>query len=581
MRKDFDELPDPKPPRMPADELARILDFVDSLEEETEASLGLKGGNRELRILSQLMRDHIGGRLTTQSSLIAASGVAYGTALRTLQDLAERGYIMKRPRTKTGKTFSLHPSDRLIEHWREYSRRVKAITGGAFGLKSQRRVIDDYYFGASYMCAGVIPRPTALADGIGIPAIRILVHADPTFLAMTAVKALLANLMNTTIRNKALSIDRLHEEILSNAGSARSKYDIVTCNAPWFGDFAERGVLTPLDEFLADDPIDLSDFYPSAVQAARCDGVQYGLPIQTAPELLVYRQDLFDEAGLAPPHDVDQVLDAAKYFHKNSRSISGISWNAAKGTPLGHSFIMMMAAFGQPVINLRVIEDGYACGQIAGEECRPMLGSAEARMTADYMLELLQYSPSNILSMSWYERAKAYAQGQCAMSYCYSLMASIFENDAKSPAYRNSVYLPHPSGAEAAPVAPLGGYALAIPANVPDERKPAVWRALKLLVSAEANKQYVLNGSTSVARFSVAGDAELADLCPLIGRVDQLVRLGRVQHWPRLPIPEMPEIISIVGQELHPMLLGDVDPAQALSTAQKRIDALMRLRGRY
>jgi multiple sugar transport system substrate-binding protein len=44
-------------------------------------------------------------------------------------------------------------------------------------------------------------------------------------------------------------------------------------------------------------------------------------------------------------------------------------------------------------------------------------------------MELLDYSPPDILSMSWYERVRPYAAGKVAMAYGYTLLAPYFELD--------------------------------------------------------------------------------------------------------------------------------------------------------
>ena len=49
----------------------------------------------------------------------------------------------------------------------------------------------------------------------------------------------------------------------------------------------------------------------------------------------------------------------------------------------------------------------------------------EARRTAEYLRELLHYSPSNILSMAWYERIAAYSRGEVAMAAFYVLVSVI------------------------------------------------------------------------------------------------------------------------------------------------------------
>jgi multiple sugar transport system substrate-binding protein len=240
-----------------------------------------------------------------------------------------------------------------------------------------------------------------------------------------------------------------------------------------------------------------------------------------------------------------------------------------------------MAAFGQPIINIRSNGDTYFCASVDGEEYRPMFLSEAAYNVADFLIELIEYSPPNIFSMSWYERAKCYANGECAMAYCYSLLASLFLNDNNSPAQKVTGFLPHPAGPRGQPIAPVGGYAVAIPSNIETDRIQDAWTALRTLTSAEAVKQFVLNGSTSSPRLSVGGDPEVFAICPLISQIDQMARQGLVQYWPRPPIPELQEIVSILGQEIFPMLHGQTSVKDALITVQNRCDALMRANGHY
>ena len=63
-------------------------------------------------------------------------------------------------------------------------------------------------------------------------------------------------------------------------------------------------------------------------------------------------KDLFAEAGIEPPTTTRQLLKAAEIFHDPRRDRYGIAWNAARGTALGHTVLMTMADFGQPIIDL-------------------------------------------------------------------------------------------------------------------------------------------------------------------------------------------------------------------------------------
>ena len=118
-------------------------------------------------------------------------------------------------------------------------------------------------------------------------------------------------------------------------------------------------------------------------------------------ELLVYRVDLLERAGLAPPRTIDQTIETARRLHRPSAGVSGIAWNGGRGTPVGHSFIMIMSAFGKPVLDLRQTPDGFDAEHISGEQMRPMFLSLEARQTVEYLIELMQFSPPNVLNMNW------------------------------------------------------------------------------------------------------------------------------------------------------------------------------------
>ena len=561
------------------EEMLTFLDFLDEIDDEAEKCLPLKTPDPHQKIQIYLMRRHLEARLTTVTTLAFAAGVPYATAMRRIAEMTDRGLVIQRPRTKTGKSFSLHPSPELIEAWYDYARRMKRVLGRTMGLGATS---EDYYFGGSYLSARIIPLPGVLAQPLGIaPPLNILVHADPTFMAMENLKRQFEQILGVPIRNRALSIDRLRQSALENAARERSKYDIIAVDLPWIGEFAAKGVLSPLDDVVEQDGIHASDFHAAGWRGCFYGGRQWGVPIQTTPELFFYRTDLFAEAGLEPPRTAQGVLDAARVLHKPERGLRGVAWNAARGTPLGHTVMMVMAAFGQPVLDLRAVGDSFDADELDGERMRPRLLSDGARETAHYLRALLDVSPLEILTMSWYERVVAYGSGRVAMAYGYSLLAPYFELNAASPAYGNTGYLPHPSGPRGKPIAPVGGYVLGVPANLAPERRDAVEASLALLTSAEACKLYMLNGSLVTPRFSVSADPEVRRLSPLVEAVDVMARTGLLQHWPRPPAPEISEVIAICGEEFHDMLRGLVTIEDALTRAQNRADALMRAAGHY
>lgn len=554
------------------DEQVHFLDFVAHIYDEAEILLGPEGSQREMRMVLHLIASHFDGHLVTSSSLAAASGLTYGTALRTIDDLVERGLIVRRERTTSGRSQSLHPSTALLAGWRNFAYRGEVLMRGTLRKEAPPRPRQT-------APSTILPPPAVLDTKLRLGrGLRVLVHADPTFMAMLNLKRQFEMILGTSIESRAHSIDRLRAELIVNAQRSLSQYDIVAVDLPWFGEMADEGRLLPLDALVAETGFDQSDIYPDALASSSWEGVQYGVPIMVSGEILVYRKDLLAAAGLEPPRTVEQTLAVAQALHDPKAGLAGISWNGGRGTPLGHTFMMIMSAFGQPIIDLRPTADGFDAECVSPANMRPMFQTDAARQTVEYLLDLLDVSPPGILGMTWYDRARTYARGSAAMAYSHSILAPIHETDQSSPAHLCTGYAPHPTGPKGRPIVPMGGYSLAIPANIAANRISEVWRALQTLTTASATKLYLANGSLASPRSSVSRDPEVAALSPLISAVDDMARQGYLRMWPRPPVPGIADLIAIAGEEIHDILTGTKTTREALATAQHRAESLLHYR---
>ena len=561
-------------------EMLRTLELVSELRSESRRTLQLGGDFREMGIVLHLVRNHVLGRLTTMSTLAHESGLSYSTAYRTIRAMIDGGLILRRARTATGRSFSLHPSPLLLERWQEFAWTTRRLVTAAAtvadapvsGPPSRRRRPAR---------TGVVPSPSVLARKLQLSrGLRVLFHADPTSMAMGGLRRQFEMILGVGIRHRALSIDRLRNEIVRNGKRQWSAYDLVACDLPWFGDMISRGRLLPLDSLIAGSDLDLDDFLPDAIAGARRGGRIYGLPLLTTAELLFCRTDLFRAAGVSPPRSVDELLGAARRMHAAGREEgrAGIAWNGARGTALGHTFLFFMAAHGRPVVDLPRDGDGFRAGGDGGCRPRPAFDRPEARAAAELLRQLLACSPPGILSMTWIDRARAYQEGRVAMAYGHTTLAHLFELDETSPAWRQTGYLAHPTAPGVKPIVPLGGYSLTIPANVAPERIPAAWTALQAFTSASAAKLFVANGNLASPRFSLARDPEITALSPVIGAVDRLARDGTLRMWPRPPVPGISSLMTIAGEEIHDMLRGRKSIPEALATAQLRAERALRER---
>ena len=74
----------------------RFFDLILNFQDTCQAICDLTNGLRELRMISELVRSHFIGCVVTSSSLAAASKLTYGTAMRTIDEMVQRGFIVKR-----------------------------------------------------------------------------------------------------------------------------------------------------------------------------------------------------------------------------------------------------------------------------------------------------------------------------------------------------------------------------------------------------------------------------------------------------------------------------------------------------
>ena len=567
---------------MTKEEVLSLIDLLERVRLPAERQFKLTEPDPLWNMTVYLVKRHLTGMLVTPTSLARAADVPYTTALRRVEEMHRNGLLIYRPRTRSGRSFSIHPSQKLLDHIFEYAQGVKAAIAKTLGQHDG----GSFYFGASYLSARIIPAPAVVKHGLGVgKTLDILLHNDPSFSVGKRLQHEISHLLGGNVRFHSVPFDEIRIRTLANAKKLVSEFDIVAVDLPWIGEYATKGVLMPLDDLVAESRINRADFHAGEWEGTHAEGRQYGVPLLINPEVLFYRRDMLDACGAEPPKNTSQLLAAARKLHAPREKTYGISWTGARGTPVGQAFIQFLADFGQPILNLRRVADGYDATHVTGEEFAPRIDTRRGRAAAEFMIDLLEFSPPGILDMSWDEQITLLDEGRVAMSYEWASRASRLSPN--SPSVGNLEFLPHPVGAtrlDDTPrdnVSPIGGFVLGIPANIDPERMPMAWRAVEWFTSPEVIKLFVQHGSYIMPRFSVAADPEVRRLSPVIPAVDAMAKKGQLRLWPRPPVAEYPAIVSILGEEVHDMLSRKQSVRQTLANAQGRVDTLMRQHNHY
>ncbi len=567
---------------MTREELLRILTFADSLRNLSEAQTALASVDARWNIISYAMRRHFDGKLLTITSLADAAGVPYGTSMRRIAELLDEGLLMRRPKSQSGKSFSLHPTRELIRQFEEYATQFKMTVGETFGFGGSETPGADFFFGGYYMTSRILSYPNALRVGIGQDkTVRILCPIDPTFRTLADLANNLKELCGANFQVTTLPLDELHQEIIDNNQRKKSKYDVVSVDLPWIGQLAENAAIRPLNTQIEANRYNSSDFHVSAWRGARLNGQQYGIPIQPTVEMLFCRTDLFAEAELDLPETTTDLLSAARTLHGMHRGVSSIVMNFGRGTPVAHSFIQTLADFGSPIIDLTSTEDGFDVEEIAGENFRPLIDTDAGRETLEFLRDINQFAHPESMRCDWDRRINIFSKGGAAMTYGWSIRASKFELDEASPAHGKVEFMRHPAKPGLHSISPVGGFVLALPASLNEDRAAIGWKVMEYLTRPELMKLYVQNGNLTSPRFSTSADPEVQAFSSLIQTVDQLERQGDLKIWPRPPIPEFSDLVTILGKEVHAALQGAKSVPEALAASQNQADALMRENGRY
>ena len=539
-------------------ELQRVIRFLKRTRQPFVSLVSSAEPDASWNIVTHLIECEIRGQPVTLSSLIDVSELSYATALRRVHRMIDEGAILKRSRTATGKSFTLHPSPDLMARFEVYARQIKCLLAETFGRSMPLEDEGDFYFG------GVLGRPQP--DGVGPEdRLRFLLHDDNYFASMRNMWVDFRSNRATRRDFDMRVLPDLYERLAANARAEVSAYDVVTINMPWLAEFASRNALAPLACFNAPGLINPDDFEPMVWQTGAWHGAQFGVPIYVTVEVLAARRDWLDETGRTPPRTFDEVVSVARAFHNPDRERYGIVWNAARGMPLAHSFMFFLGACGR---------GAFGWGRGADEVSLQVDGPA-GREVLEYMHRLVEVSPPDVLTMEWKRGLDLFLHGRSALSYIWTMRAARFEYDIHSAVKRRVRYLPHAAGPGGTNLSPMGGFLLAVPANLPEARARRAFEAIASMASPEVMRAHAKNGFPVVPRFSVAADPEVLAGSPLISVVDGLAKRNLLSTRQRPELPQYTAIERILGEVLHRALRRECSDGEALAEAQGAIEQVM------
>lgn len=539
---------------MQRDEQKYLISFINKSNELFNFDEEAKFKNYIWRLYSHLLESELDNKLVTLTSLAASCGIPRATAIRKIKNLIKKKIIIEKPRTKTGKTYSLHLSKKTTISLKDYLYKTKGHIAHSLGYDTNK--VNSFFFGTSLLSANIISEPFAInlnckAD----EEISILLNDNKTFKIIKEnkieIEGLIGIKLNITIKNN----DLLRKEIIDNSKRKKSKYEIICFDLPWIGEMHVNNFLIPLNELITNDNLNVKDFHPEGINGSTYANRLYGLPIEQVASIMAYRQDILTKLNLKIPKRINEMFSSLKSIKSNLPNIHPFAWPGKSGFTLGCFFMEMMSNLGNPLIKLRKISDSvYDTSKLDLTIDNINIANQAGQESVYLISKLLKYSHPNVLNMSWDDVADIYAKGEVAMANLWSGRISVYENNPNSPAYKNTIVRARPGGKEGYETSSIGGYSLGIAKNINKKKQNLIYSVIKFLVSPAMIKYYVKRGVSTSPLFSVSNDPDVQNSNPSMSNIDELQKTGKLNSWSRLPVPKFSELANSTGIQLHNFL---------------------------
>jgi len=340
--------------------------------------------------------------------------------------------------------------------------------------------------------------------------------------------------------------------------------------------WAKNGWLVNLQPYIDETAgYDEDDFIPSIRDALSYQGDMYSVPFYGESSFLVYRQDLFDEAGLTMPDQPTwpEVQELAAQLHDPENGMTGI---CLRGLP----------GWGENLAPMNTVVNTFG-GRWFDEDWNAQLDSPEFKEATAFYVDMVQdYGIPGAAAAGYGECITRYSQGQAAMWYDATAMVSTVESPQDSKVAGKNGYAPAPV-LETDSSGWLYSWSLGIPesASNPD----AAWKFLSWvtdkeyikLVGNEFGWERVPPGSRQstyeLPEYQDVAEAyaeptldALSAADPTDATVDPVPYTG-IQF---VGIPEFQDLGTRVSQQISAAIAGQISVEEALEQSQNYAESV-------
>jgi len=361
----------------------------------------------------------------------------------------------------------------------------------------------------------------------------------------------------------------LYEKELAAVTTGSEEYDLMNMNEIWGPFFYAGGYLTPLKEIDPEFtvPSHLMQFFwegywDSKVHYQAPTGVIYGFHVNGNIHLLQYREDKYNEAGLAtPPETWDDVLIAAEKLY-NPPNFYGYVVRGARGDPIFYNSMTIRHAY-----NAYMFKDAQR-----GDFTITVNNEKNVEAWDMYARKLTKYGPPGVGNIGQTEMMGLLSSGRALQAIMVSAAFPHLDDPEFSAVPFKIQFAVPPKGKGGNHSSTVAGWTMVIPRFVSDERKKAALEFLNWFVTEKPQVEYTKMGgvpvSTTVFQSELMHNPEYRFL-----KATQ----DSIPYFGSMPlIPECAQIRDVMGLHLNRCLVGIEGVRESLNETAEGILKIMR-----
>jgi sorbitol/mannitol transport system substrate-binding protein len=364
-----------------------------------------------------------------------------------------------------------------------------------------------------------------------------------------------------------LEENALRQKVTTDIATKGGQFDVLTIGTYEVPIWAKKGWLVPLDNLGAD--YDVDDLLPAIRSGLSLDGKLYAAPFYGESSMVMYRKDLFEQAGLTMPDAPtwDFIADAARKITDPKGSVYGICLRGKAGWGENMAFLTATAnSFGARWFD---------------ENWKPQFDQPEWKNTLEFYTKLMKDAgPPGASSNGFNENLALFNSGKCGMWIDATVAASFVTNPKDSKVADKVGFALAPDNGLGKRGNWLWAWSLAVPAGsqkVEAAQKFVSWATSKAYLQLVAEKEGWANVPPGT-RTSLYNNADYQKAAPFAKMTLDSINSADPTHPTVKPVPyvgvqfvAIPEFQGLgtsVGQLFSAALSGDTTVDQALQSAQ-------------